>query len=151
MKRCTMRLSSVDGHLDLVGDTTGETESGTLSEHTDVEVTPPHPTDAIPTRDTTTKCDSRRDIRQGVRTLEVRRQEWCSAEGFLAKFSMVRTGSATSRRSFVISLLWASIREPVAALRQSGPASSAWQEHHELPLILLLHGQQTGCTTCGLE
>jgi len=27
MKRCTMRLSSVDGHPDLAGDTIGETES----------------------------------------------------------------------------------------------------------------------------
>ena len=32
MKSCTMRISSMHGHLDLVGDTTGETESGTLSE-----------------------------------------------------------------------------------------------------------------------
>lgn len=39
MKSCTMRISSMHGHLDLVGDTTGETESGTLSEHTDFEVT----------------------------------------------------------------------------------------------------------------
>ena len=64
MKSCTMRISSMHGHLDLVGDTTGETESGTLSEHTDFEVTPLQPADTIPIRDTTSKCDSRRDITQ---------------------------------------------------------------------------------------
>src|SRR5687768_7189517 len=73
-----------------------------------------------------------------------------SAEGS-SEIELGWTGRVTSRRSFVISLLVVSIREPAAALRQSGPASSAWQEHHELPLICLLHGPPTGCTTCGLE
>ena len=68
MKSCTMRISSMHGHLDLVGDTTGETESGTLSEHTDFEV--------IRRRN----ANSRRDITQ-MRGRAARRED-TSAEGF---------------------------------------------------------------------
>lgn len=100
-----------------------------------------------------TEFRRRNGIRSGTsrKCEDVRREERIFRRRVRAKFSRVRTGRATSRRSFAISLLVASIREPAAALRQSGPASSAWQEHHELPLICLLHGLPTGCTTCGLE
>lgn len=154
MKSCRVQPHSMDGTMDCRGNPVGEHDSAHLSQPDfgwslppDFKVNPRHPARIIPLRDMTSKRlepgHHANAMRCGVRKEYPQKGSSESELGW--------TGRVTSRRSFVISLLVASIREPAAALRQSGPASSAWQEHHELPLICPLHGLPTGCTTCGLE
>lgn len=142
--------------MDRAGDTGGENDSARLSEYFGWKFA--HSLRGEPASSRRRHSMTRSDVEMRFEAGHPPRCEKRGGEAsgmvfrrrFLAKLSMARTGRATSRRFFVISLLLASIRGPAAVLQQSGPASSAWQEHHELPLTLLLHGLPTGCTTCGL-